>query len=300
MVCMIKKINNNSLFIGDNLLALNKMDDNCVDLIYLDPPFNSNKKYKQLKENNSKIVEFEDIWDECDKDWFYIIQNKNSSLYSFLNIIDRMGNTTRARRNKCYLAFMSIRLLEMKRVLKDTGCIYLHCDTNGSHYLKIIMDCIFGAHNFINEIVWGYKWGGVGKKSFARKHDTIFLYSKTDTYTFNRDSVLEQYTTKDSKWHNNPNGKLIRDVWDDIPIINTQSKERTGYPTQKPVTLLERVIKASSNKGDTVLDPFCGSGTTLVVSERLERKWIGIDKNRNVENIIKDRLNTNSFAVSKI
>ena len=138
--------------------------------------------------------------------------------------------------------------------------------------------------------MWGYKWGGASRKKFAKKHDILLLYSKTSEYTFNASAVREAYTTKDTKWHNNSHGKIMRDVWDDIPIINTQAKERTGYPTQKPLPLLERVVSASSHVNDSVLDPFCGSGTALVASENLERRWLGMDSNPVAERVVKARL----------
>ena len=255
------KYENRNVFVGDNLGVMKGMDEGFVDLIYLDPPFNSSKRYKAPKGRKAEGSEFDDVWKSMDE----------------------------------YLNFMKVRLVEIRRILKSSGCIYLHCDTNASHYLKVLMDDIFGSDRFINEVIWGYKWGGVGKRSFARKHDVIFLYSKGEEYTFNDDVVREEYTTKDERWHNNKKGKIMRDIWDDIPIINTQAKERTGYPTQKPVALLERIIKASSNEGDLVLDPFCGSGTTLVASENLKRRWIGIDSNNSVKDVVKGRLNGVSF-----
>jgi len=185
-----------------------------------------------------------------------------------------------------YLEFMEERIRQLHRVLKPTGSFYLHCDHHASHYLKVMCDRIFGMKNFRNEVIWHYTGGLNAKKNFPRKHDSIFLYSKSKNNIFN--IIREPYakgsgyakggiTSKAGKKYNpNPNGKPIDNVWN-IPIINPMSKERLGYPTQKPESLLERIIKASSNEGDIVLDAFCGCGTTLVAANKLNRKWVGID-----------------------
>ena len=193
-------------------------------------------------------------------------------------------------------SLLAIRLIECHRVLKDTGSVYLHCDPTMSHYLKIILDCIFGEKNFRNEIIWGYRTGGVSKSKFAKKHDVILCYQKTNHCFHN---PMKEIILYDKPFFTNaqPNNKgqyeievYIRDVWDDIkPVLNV-SKERTGYPTQKPLVLLERIIKASSNKGDVVLDPFCGCATTCIAAERLERKWIGIDVSHKAYELVKERL----------
>ena len=176
------------------------------------------------------------------------------------------------------------RLIEMKRVLKNTGSIYLQCDYRLVHYLKIEMDTIFGMNNFINEIIWKYGLGGSGNREFAKKHDNILFYSKSKEYVFNL-----QYETATS---NKMKGclKKMTSVWD-IPNINNMAKERTGYNTQKPKELLERIIKASSNKGDVVADFFMGSGTTCVVAKELGRKYIGCDINPRAIEITNNRLN---------
>ena len=176
------------------------------------------------------------------------------------------------------------RLIEMKRVLKNTGSIYLQCDCRLVHYLKIEMDNIFGLNNFRNEIIWKYGLGGSGNREFAKKHDNILFYSKSKEYVFNL-----QYETATS---NKMKGclKKMTSVWD-IPNINNMAKERTGYNTQKPKELLERIIKASSNEGDIVADFFCGSGTTCVVAKELGRKYIGCDINPRAIEITNGRLN---------
>ena len=195
---------------------------------------------------------------------------------------------------------MAVRLIEMQRVLKDTGSVYLHCDPTMSHYLKLLMDCTFGEHNFRNEIVWCYKGASEAKNNFPSKHDIIFFYSRSDETIFNFDAIRVPYKDnnkdpakwKDGEHEKHPLGTKCLDWFDDIPSFMTasQSKERTGYPTQKPLALLERIIKASSNEGDVVLDPFCGCATTCVAAERLNRQWVGIDVSEKAFDLVKVRL----------
>jgi len=248
----------NSIIYGDNLQVLSNLPDNYVDLIYLDPPFNSKRNYIVIgdpKSNTGKaqVAYFKDVWHSYDT----------------------------------YIKFLEVRLEEMKRILKPTGSLYLHCDPTMSHYIKIMMDKVFGIKNYRNEIVWSYKSGGASKKTFAKKHDIIFWYTKTNSYKFNNIKDIS-YVDK-SKGYNpytkqyiDDNGKPyvlinMRDVWN-IPYINAHDfQKRVGYPTQKPLLLLERIIEASSNEGDLVLDPFNGSGTTVEAAVRLKRNFIGID-----------------------
>jgi site-specific DNA-methyltransferase (adenine-specific) len=211
---------------------------------------------------------------------------------------------------KAYLTYMAQRIIEMHRVLKDTGSLYLHCDTTASHYLKVVLDEIFGKNNFRNEIAWCYRGAGYPKNDFGRRHDVIFRYSKTQTYTFNLDDVREEYAdaTKERFAHYignkrkgkdfgvqtlNPLGKQPDDWWQIQPIAPS-SKERTGYPTQKPLALLKRIIQASSNEGDIVLDPFCGCATTCVAAQQLGRKWIGIDIAEQSADVLVDRLSSDA------
>ena len=309
----------NYLHQGDNLTILRNMPDASVDLICTDPPFNTGKDWGA----------FSDKWE---------------------------GGL------KGYLKFMEARVVEMRRVLKSTGSLYLHCDPTASHYLKVMLDIVFGIDNFRNEIVWQRKRSQALKSnSFGRTNDTILLYSKSDDYTFNplytKDDTHTQKYIKDrfrfddgdgrkymksplvnpanrpnqhyefygvkppergwlfskdrmeSLYKNNelvmPNdcnariyrkiyldtykGQLIQNIWVDIPIVNPMAKERLGYPTQKPVALYERMIKASSNQGDIVLDPFAGSGTTLDAAHTLGRHWIGIDIGDAAIETIQDR-----------
>ena len=191
---------------------------------------------------------------------------------------------------------MAIRLIECHRILKNTGSIYLHCDPTMSHYLKILLDCIFGENNFRNEIVWGYHAGGASKKYFPRKHDIILLYGKkAGEATHNiirvpyRDSYAYQENHDDRMGVYHPDGKMLHDWWE-ISLISSLAKERTGYPTQKPLALLERIIKASSNEGDVVLDPFCGCATTCVAAEKLKREWVGIDISKLAHKLVNDRI----------
>jgi site-specific DNA-methyltransferase (adenine-specific) len=200
-----------------------------------------------------------------------------------------------------YNYYIMERLQACKKVLKNTGSIYLHCDYRASHYLKMIMDDVFGYNSFRNEIVWFYPSMSAAHNYFPRKHDTIFFYSKTTKYTFNGDSVREKYDPKTIARYNNPvifpggyeakmnkNGRLPYSVWQMPPLRNV-SEEKTGYPTQKPIPLLERIIKASSNEGDIVLDPFCGCGTTISAARKWSRCWIGIDINMTAYDVTVNR-----------
>ena len=193
-----------------------------------------------------------------------------------------------------YVTYMAQRIIQMHRVLKDTGSLYLHVDPIASHYLKIVLDQIFGKDGFRNEIIWGYRTGGVSKQYWARKHDTILFYAKPK---YKHNAIKKRiyydkkfFTTKvddDDRYYADV---YLRDVWDDIkPLINT-SKERTGYPTQKPLALLKRIIRASSKEGDIVLDPFCGCATACVAAQQLGRRWIGIDIEEQATNLLIQRL----------
>jgi len=205
-----------------------------------------------------------------------------------------------------YLVMMTTRLIELHRVLKPTGSLYLHCDPTASHYLKLVLDQIFGATNFQNEIVWYYRGAGVSPKRFGRRHDTIFFYAKSSKWAFYSDEVRTSYaeaTVERFKHYIgnirngrdfgtqqlNPKGKHPDDVWE-ISIVAPSARERLGYPTQKPLALLERIIKASSNEGDVVLDPFCGCGTALVAAQELNRRWIGIDITHLAITLMRNRL----------
>ena len=278
------------LYLGDNLKILRDIKDESVDLIYLDPPFNSNVDYKL----DNDIV-FSDKWTWNDTSELYYEQLTSGISKIIKGLYDICSNDLMA-----YLVMMSVRLIELYRVLKPTGSLYLHCDPTASHYLKIILDSIFGVENFRNEIIWHYQNGGATKRWFAKKHDVILFYNKSINYNFYPENVKITRTEKSLKRAKNPKGarisinnttKLPMDVWTDIQVLNPMSNERLGYPTQKPVALLERIILTSSKPGDVVLDPFCGCGTSIIVSEKLGRKWIGIDNNPLAIKLTRDRLN---------
>lgn len=295
---------NRTIFHSDNIDILKAIDSFSVDLIYLDPPFNTDKKWHAPIGTDGKIVGFKDTWKKTDireADLEILFQaEKFTNLAVWLQSINAMGK--QFEKNFYYLLYMVPRIIEMHRVLKKTGSIYLHCDPTMSHYLKIIMDYIFGMKNFRNEVVWCYKENDVATKHFPKKHDVILFYSKTEEYNFmpirgeiteaqrkryNHDIDGEKYANMKGKMRKLEGGAKVRDWWE-IPIV--QSQERTGWPTQKPLALLERIIKASSNEGDMVLDPFCGCATAMIAAERLERQWVGIDVSPEAHGIITRRL----------
>lgn len=345
-----------ALLYGDNLGWLREFPNESVDLIYLDPPFNSDANYNVIfREHKSgtppqaQITAFEDTWswsEESARSLDSLIMT-HGELGELLDLLVRkLGHNALS----AYLVMMAVRLVEMNRILKETGSLYLHCDPTASHYLKMVSDMIFGPLNFRNEIIWKRTSAkGLMKRKLPDNHDVIFLYQKSDAALWNQEAVFTPYDptdldtkTKDKYRHKdnegrayqldnliNPNrdrpnltyeflgvtrvwrwtrermqaayeaglviqpspgavprykryldeqrGKPLSDVWDDISPLNSQAKERLGYPTQKPVALLERIIRASSNPGDIVLDPFCGCGTAVVAAEKLGRRWIGID-----------------------
>lgn len=204
-----------------------------------------------------------------------------------------------------YLYYMMERLEACKRVLKPTGSIYLHCDWRASSYLRMVMDEVFGYENFRNEIIWCYSGGGVPKKDYPRKHDIILRYSKAKNFVFNVKYKAYSESTKKGGKHFDGSplrkeGTPITDWWTDIFPASGWAKENTGYPTQKPEALLERIIKASSNNGDTVLDPFCGCGTTIVAAHKLGRKWIGIDSKEEAFKVIKKRVSKMGLTQGKL
>ncbi len=310
------------LYADDCLNVLNDesaLPTGSVDLIYLDPPFNSNSHYNlpfKGKYKTARPVEaFNDIWFWGDEEETHLqdvsADPRTRSLADIVRlaqIMERGEGGQKKRSLAAYLLNMAIRLMPMRRVLKDSGSIYLHCDPTASHYLKLIMDAIFGQKNFRNEVVWGYRTGGVSKKWFGRKHDVILFYvhSEKAPYTFNLQKEPSYSTNsppgfKEIQKHQDEYGRwytlaTMRDVWD-INAIGRTSKERLGYPTQKPLALLERIIKASSNEGDIVLDPFCGCGTTVHAAEALKRRWIGIDISTFATGLIRKRIE-NSFGLS--
>ena len=275
------------------------MNSETVDLIYLDPPFNSNANYAAPIGSKAAGAEFKDVWtlSDLDVEWLDLLQNKNKPLW-------RVIMATQRDSDKSYLIYMTVRLLEMKRLLKPTGSIYLHCDPTMSHYLKIMMDVIFGRKNFINEIVWYYKTGGAGKRWLSRKHDIILSYGKTTSYQFypqkEKSYIAHKYGFSNIEIFEDEVGPYrmvtMRDVWD-ISALRGNQPESTGFRTQKPLKLLERIIKVSSNEGDLVFDPFCGCATTCVAAELLDRNWVGIDISEKAYELVNFRLRQNQGAV---
>ena len=308
-------IKNRTIFCKDNLDVLQGINSESIDLIYLDPPFNKKKTFTAPIGSSAEGASFKDYFREEDvkDEWVETIKEDHIELYNFLNGVKSISDSKHYLYNYCYLCYMAIRLIEMRRVLKDTGSIYFHCDPTMSHYIKIMLDCVFGEKNFRNEIVWHYyRWSNVSK-NYQKMHDVILFYSKnTNYYHFNIqyqnyrneediedtvrgmvDGKLQRLKNNDGKYikrQKENKGVPLHDVFE-IQHIQPTSKERTGYPTQKPLTLLERIIKASSKENDVVLDPFCGCATTCVASEKLNRKWVGIDISVKAYDLVKERLN---------
>ncbi len=310
----------NVLYYGDNLEVLRlHVTDESVDLIYLDPPFKSDQNYNVLfaerngTQSPAQVKAFKDTWT-----WDL------ESAEAYEEVVERGGKVSQAMQGfrkllgdsdmLAYLSMMAPRLIELRRVLKPTGSIYLHCDPTASAHLRLLMDAVFGTENFRNEAIWHYKRWPAGKFQFQRMHDVLLFYSNQHgKNTFN---VLLEPLTKGTlrRWRGHKSrvefkngmrqvtkmtkevspGAPMDDVWD-ISVINSQARERLGYPTQKPESLLERIITASSNEGDLVLDPFCGCGTTVAVAQRLNRRWIGIDITHLAVTLMKYRLE-NTFG----
>ena len=327
---------NRTLFHGDNLDFMRAINSDCIDLIATDPPFNKSRDFHATPDSLAAGAKFQDRWkweDDVHPDWLDKIKDDWSAVWE---VIDA-ANAVYMRRTKknllrdrddvgsdmgAFLCFMAVRLIEMHRILKPTGSLYLHCDPTASHYLKALLDGIFGKKQFINEIIWCYNVGGKGKRWWARKHDTLLFYAKTDDYYFDgkivgieRDTGTKSYGGKigtDAQGRRyqdkivRTTGKVYRyyldepkipeDWWVGINSLQSSDSERYGYPTQKPLRLYERIILASSNEGDFVLDPFCGCATTPVISERLGRKWVGIDIWEKSHEAIIDRLKKESLV----
>ena len=345
-------VQNRTLFIADNLDILRGINSDCIDLIYLDPPFNSKRNYKAPIGSLAEGAEFKDIWTDADvrMEWHGQIAEQHEELYQII----QASEVAYDKSMKIYLTAMAIRLFEMKRILKTTGSIYLHCDPTASHYLKLVMDSLFGEKNFRNEIVWKRRADthNLSTKHMGRNHDLVFFYVKSPKslyrlqYTeYDSEYIQSHYKHEDTKglyrllpctnesggnkpysfrgitraWRfseanmnkmydsnllvqlrdggpyyykkylSEAKGVPLQSIWNDIPPVRG-AKEKTGYPTQKPLALLDRIIKASSNKGDIVLDPFCGCATACVAAEKLGRQWIGIDISPSAETITKLRL----------
>ncbi len=294
------------IFTGDNLPVLRGMNSDSVDLIYLDPPFNSGKQWANPVEAAGRraMAEFKDTWETSDIhiDERYVLGREYPAA---VDVIDALA-IVNGDSWKAYLIYMGARLVEMRRILKPHGSIYYHCDPVMSHGVKLLMDAIFGGGNFRNEIIWCYSGGGTPKKDFPRKHDVILRYARGNTFVFNREyKPYKENTQQVGKHSTYAGGKMIdlvrgtpvTDWWIDIKTATGWAAERTGYPTQKPLALLERIIKASSNKGDIVLDPFCGCATTCLAAEKLGRRWIGVDLSEQASNLVVSRLKKESDRV---
>lgn len=269
-----------SVLLGDCLDHLKSIPENSVDLIYLDPPFLTGKVFTGIAKDTLKTYSFDDIWESSSE----------------------------------YAKFLFDRLLQCKFLLKDTGSIFVHCDRNSTHVIRKVLDIVFGENNFQSEIIWSYKRWSNSKKGLLNQHQNIFFYSKSDNFKWNQQFVdysattnLDQILQKrernnlgQSVYATNNDGEVVYggakkgvplgDVWE-IPFLNPKAKERTGYPTQKPLILLEKIIELTTNRNDVVLDPFCGSGTTLVAAKLLERQYIGIDISADAIELTKTRLN---------
>lgn len=289
----------NTLYYGDNLEVLRKyIRDETIDLCYIDPPFNSKRNYNQIynnigTEDKAQALAFIDtwVWDSQAMMGYNQILSNDEGRFApqSVALIKGLKSVLGEGSLLAYLISMTLRITEIHRVLKETGSFYLHCDPTSSHYLKLILDSIFVSQGgeYQNEIAWCYGSGGASKRHFSKKHDVIFFYTKGSGYTFNVDAVREAYSSPKKSMtpkmasgkeyvKMNPKGRIPFDWWQ-IPILTNSAKERMGYPTQKPEALLEKIIDASSNEGDIILDAYCGCGTTVAVAERMKRNWIGID-----------------------
>ena len=345
-----------TLFVGDNLHVLRGMNSETVDMIYLDPPFNSNRNYAAPIGSRAAGAAFKDAWTLSDIDLMehQALKENHSGLYA---VIDAAG-TAHSKGMKSYLIMMAVRLLELRRVLKDTGSLYLHCDTTASHYLKLTLDAIFGRSNFRNEVIWRRTTAkGLAKNRFASNHDVILAYGKASKSTWNpqfeehdpeyvkkfyrhvepdtgrryaldnlinpnkdrpnleyeflgihrvwrwtKERMQKAYdegrivqsksgaVPRQKSYLDEQQGRAVDDTWTNIKAVQAQARERVGYPTQKPLALLDRIIQASTNPDDVVLDPFCGCATTLVAANRLERQWVGIDLSAKAGELVVDRI----------
>ncbi|WP_370235094.1 DNA methyltransferase [Brevundimonas sp.] len=377
---MARTPDKNTLFYGDNLRILkDHIADETVDLIYLDPPFNSNANYNVLfktpdgVQSQSQIEAFEDSWHwnmAAEAAYQEVLTSGNSDA---ANLLAAMRSFLGTNDMMAYLAMMAARLLQLHRVLKPTGSLYLHCDPTASHYLKLLLDAVFGPTRYRNEIIWKRTTTHSDSKTWSKVADCIFFYAKGPTFTWNtpREAHSDEYkaakyrhTDEDGRiyrldnmlspnprpnmmyeWRGFPSpakgwrysretmarleaedriwyptyrdgsldtskrpqlkryidemaGGVMGTIWTDVPPINSQAQERLGYPTQKPLALLERILAASSNEGDLVLDPFCGCGTTVHAAEKMGRKWIGIDVTHLAVGLIQRRLR-DAFPLSE-
>ncbi len=312
---------NRTLFHGDNLKFLRAMNSETVHLIATDPPFNKGRDFHATPDSLASGASFQDRWswdDDVDQEW---VDQITDDFPKVMNVIQGSRNSYGDDMG-AFLCFMAVRLLEMHRVLRQDGSIYLHCDPTASHYLKELMDAVFGRRNFRNEIVWSYSgWNKRLKSHIERRHDLILFYTKTKISIFNYPtrpwlSKSEYVKVRKQKVREDENGREyvlsdagggkrtkryledamsygvpLDDVWVIDKLNNSDKVERTGFPTQKPLRLYERIIQMSSNEGDIVLDPFAGCATTCVAAERLKRNWVGIDIWDKCSKVVLERMN---------
>ena len=292
-----------TVWTGDNLPVLRGMNDACVDLIYLDPPFNSNRHYEAPIGSKAAGAAFKDAWtlDDVDVCEHGELADRNPAAYSVIEA----SRQAHGKGMQSYLIMMAVRLLEMRRVLKPSGSIYLHCDPTASHYLKLLMDSVFGRAQHRNEIVWCYSRPSAPKqRQLSRLHDTIHWYSNGGEWTFNPNDIRQPYAAgsrsregyaataskvADGAVQLDARGKFP-ESWIYIPPLKGNAREYCGYPTQKPLRLLERIVKGGSNRDDMILDPFCGCATSLVAADRLSRRWAGIDLSPLAIKLVNERI----------
>ena len=337
---------NRHMVIADNLELLRALDNETVDLIVTDPPFAKNYAFTgdlkpplspeelalekrtladwgidgpaaaeeagiEWPQNGDAAAGFSDIWtweDDVHEEWLDKMEAERQAAAKAIDAARYAHSDGHA----AYLAYMAIRLIEMRRVLKPTGSLFLHCDSTANSYLRQVLDAVFGPKNFRNEIVWSYRTGGASRTRFSSKHDTIFFYSKTSQWTYNKPQEKSYTKSKSRKpgvinygggeaeFFQDEQGVYnlvnMRDVWN-IPYIGSTDPERTGYPTQKPVALAERIIGAASRPGDMVLDPFAGCAYVPVAAERLGRQWIACDINPRALTVVRRQFNKFHYAV---
>ena len=276
-----------TMWTNDNLLVMRGMNSDSVDLIYLDPPFNSNADYSAPIGSKAAGVAFKDTWSLQDVDiaWLDLIEAKHPKL-------NQVINAAITKSDMSYLIYMAVRLLEMKRILKPTGSIYLHCDPTMSSYLRLVMDAVFGYKNYRTEIVWQRRYGRAKgsqhlPKSWGTHNDIILFYVAGSNVRIKPCRKIDPDT-----------GVGVGNLW--LDIKPPKGDELTGYPTQKPLALLDRIIRASSNEGDIVFDPFCGCATAMVAADRLNRNWVGIDISSKAVELFIDRIKADQGMFKQI
>ena len=276
----------NTIWTGDNLRVMRGINSNTVDLLYIDHPFNSNRNYSAPVGSKSVGVAFKDKWtlSDIDENEHGELAERSPAAYDVI----KATSAVHRKGMQSYLIFMAVRLLEMKRILKPTGSIYLHCDDTANDYLKLLMDAVFGikngigAHSRGSEIIWKRSDAkNMAKSNYGRMFDALYCYRNSEVFTHN---TLHTPITEKSK------GVPLSNVWTDISQIRGNTIEKTGYTTQKPLALLDRIIRVSSNEGDVVFDPFCGSATTLVAAHNIGRQWIGCDLSPLAVKLVNERI----------